>query len=180
MTPREIILANIAHESSPRCGLTFDRGRLNDTLEAVERVNAGAPITQFEITTTARAPSGAAGVAKAPVDPAIFYAIAVTMSVGSLSAGFAVGKVGAAAVGAAGLGVASAQERATSVATASTRSTAAASTTYPRPTPAARSHLRTATRDSATGTSRRAAADVGSTSAAKLVSRSSTSASSRA
>lgn len=32
MTPREIILANIAHESSPRCGLTFDRGRLNDTL----------------------------------------------------------------------------------------------------------------------------------------------------
>lgn len=43
----------------------------------------------------------AAGVAKAPVDPAIFYAIAVTMSVGSLSAGFAVGKVGAAAMGAA-------------------------------------------------------------------------------
>ena len=32
MTPREIILANIAHESSPRCGLTFDRGRINDTL----------------------------------------------------------------------------------------------------------------------------------------------------
>jgi len=32
MTPREIILANIAHESSPRCGLTFDRSRLNDTL----------------------------------------------------------------------------------------------------------------------------------------------------
>ncbi len=31
MTPREIILANIAHESSPRCGLTFDRGR-SDTL----------------------------------------------------------------------------------------------------------------------------------------------------
>ena len=32
MTPREIILANIYHESPPRCGLTFDRGRINDML----------------------------------------------------------------------------------------------------------------------------------------------------
>jgi len=29
---REIILANIDHESPPRCGLTFDRGRANDML----------------------------------------------------------------------------------------------------------------------------------------------------
>jgi dihydrofolate synthase/folylpolyglutamate synthase len=34
-------------------GELVDTRRLNDTLEAVERVNAGAPITQFEITTTA-------------------------------------------------------------------------------------------------------------------------------
>lgn len=38
---------------------------------------------------------------KAAVDPSIFYAIAAIMGVGSLSAGYAVGKVGAAAMGAA-------------------------------------------------------------------------------
>jgi V/A-type H+-transporting ATPase subunit K len=43
----------------------------------------------------------AADLSQAPVNPAIFYAIAVTMSVGSISAGYAVGKVGAAAMGAA-------------------------------------------------------------------------------
>ena len=32
MNPREIILANIQHEDPPRCGLTFDRGRVNDML----------------------------------------------------------------------------------------------------------------------------------------------------
>ena len=40
----------------------------------------------------------AAGTA---VNPAIFYAIAAIMGIGSLSAGYAVGKVGAAAMGAA-------------------------------------------------------------------------------
>lgn len=38
---------------------------------------------------------------KAPVDPAIFYAIAIIMAGGSLAAGMAVGKVGSAAMGAA-------------------------------------------------------------------------------
>jgi uroporphyrinogen decarboxylase len=32
VTPREIILANIDHETPVRCGLTFDRGRINDML----------------------------------------------------------------------------------------------------------------------------------------------------
>jgi uroporphyrinogen decarboxylase len=32
MNSREIILANINHENPPRCGLTFDRGRLTDTV----------------------------------------------------------------------------------------------------------------------------------------------------
>jgi len=32
MNSREIILANINHENPPRCGLTFDRGRLTDTI----------------------------------------------------------------------------------------------------------------------------------------------------
>ncbi len=32
MTPKEIILANIAHEDPPRCGLTFTWGRINDML----------------------------------------------------------------------------------------------------------------------------------------------------
>jgi uroporphyrinogen decarboxylase len=34
MTPREIILANIAHDNPPRPGLTFDRGRMNDMVGA--------------------------------------------------------------------------------------------------------------------------------------------------
>ena len=38
---------------------------------------------------------------KTAVDPAIFYAIAVIMSVGSIAASLAVGKIGAAAMGAA-------------------------------------------------------------------------------
>jgi len=38
---------------------------------------------------------------KAPVSPSIYYAIAAIMGVGSISAGYAVGKVGAAAMGAA-------------------------------------------------------------------------------
>ena len=33
MTPKEIILANIAHEDPPRCGLTFTWGRINDMLD---------------------------------------------------------------------------------------------------------------------------------------------------
>jgi len=40
-------------------------------------------------------------VAKAAVNPAIFYAIAAIMAIGSMSASFAVAKVGAAAMGAA-------------------------------------------------------------------------------
>ena len=32
MNSREIILANIDHENPPRCGLTFDRGRLTDMI----------------------------------------------------------------------------------------------------------------------------------------------------
>ena len=32
MNSREIILANINHENPPRCGLTFDRGRLTDMI----------------------------------------------------------------------------------------------------------------------------------------------------
>ncbi len=32
MNPREIILANIEHRDPPRCGMTFDRGRINDML----------------------------------------------------------------------------------------------------------------------------------------------------
>jgi hypothetical protein len=32
MNSREIILANINHENPPRCGLTFDRGRMSDML----------------------------------------------------------------------------------------------------------------------------------------------------
>ena len=32
MNSREIILANIAHENPPRCGMTFDHGRHNDIL----------------------------------------------------------------------------------------------------------------------------------------------------
>ena len=32
MTPRELVLANLNHESPPRPGLTFDRGRMNDFL----------------------------------------------------------------------------------------------------------------------------------------------------
>jgi len=30
MTPREIILANINHQNPPRCGMTFDNGRITD------------------------------------------------------------------------------------------------------------------------------------------------------
>ena len=40
-------------------------------------------------------------VVKTAVNPAIFYAIAVIMSVGSIAASMAVGKIGAAAMGAA-------------------------------------------------------------------------------
>jgi uroporphyrinogen decarboxylase len=29
---REIVLANITHDGAPRCGMTFDRGRVNDTV----------------------------------------------------------------------------------------------------------------------------------------------------
>lgn len=32
MNSRDIILANIAHENPPRCGMSFDRGRYNDML----------------------------------------------------------------------------------------------------------------------------------------------------
>ncbi len=32
MKPREIILANLNHENPPRCGMTFDRGRIDDML----------------------------------------------------------------------------------------------------------------------------------------------------
>ena len=32
MNSRDIILANINHEQTPRCGMTFDRGRYNDML----------------------------------------------------------------------------------------------------------------------------------------------------
>ena len=32
MNPREIILANIEHRDPPRCGMTFDNGRVNDML----------------------------------------------------------------------------------------------------------------------------------------------------
>ncbi len=34
MQPRDIILANIRHENPPRPGMTFDRGRMNDMLNA--------------------------------------------------------------------------------------------------------------------------------------------------
>lgn len=40
-------------------------------------------------------------LAKAPAPPALFYAIAITMSVSCISAGYAVGKIGAAVMGAA-------------------------------------------------------------------------------
>ena len=47
------------------------------------------------------AAQAAATATRATTNPAIFYAIAICMAVGSLSAAFAVGKVGAAAMGAA-------------------------------------------------------------------------------
>ena len=50
---------------------------------------------------TPEAAQAAAAAAQTTTNPAIFYAIAVCMGVGSLSAAFAVGKVGAAAMGAA-------------------------------------------------------------------------------
>ena len=43
----------------------------------------------------------AAQTASTGINPAIFYAIATIMGIGSISAGYAVGKVGAAAMGAA-------------------------------------------------------------------------------
>ena len=40
MTNREIILANLEHSGAPRPGMTFDRGRYNDTVV----VGAGPPV----------------------------------------------------------------------------------------------------------------------------------------
>lgn len=59
------------------------------------------PDSQVSKVETGAAASNEETTAKAPQPPAIFYAIAVIMAVGSISAGFAVGKVGAAAMGAA-------------------------------------------------------------------------------
>ena len=49
----------------------------------------------------AAAETAAETVVKAPVNPAIFYAIATIMGIGSIAASMAVGKIGAAAMGAA-------------------------------------------------------------------------------
>ena len=64
------------------------------TVAAAMLLSAGAAFAAEEAAQAAEA------VQKAPSN-ALYYAIAITMSIGSLSAGFAVGKVGSAAMGAA-------------------------------------------------------------------------------
>ncbi|MBQ7650344.1 MAG: hypothetical protein IJS15_05250 [Victivallales bacterium] len=54
---------------------------------------AGAALAEGDAQTAQAASTG--------INPAIFYAIATIMGIGSISAGYAVGKVGAAAMGAA-------------------------------------------------------------------------------
>ncbi len=56
---------------------------------------AGAALAEGDVQTAQAAASSTS------INPAIFYAIAAIMGIGSISAGYAVGKVGAAAMGAA-------------------------------------------------------------------------------